>query len=160
MAPADTAELARTSIRRYSKLWPDRKISFRNPEDVSDVRMDAELIGMAISQLVENACRYSWPDTEVRIELGTRDGMAAVTVWNAGTPIAERERERIFDRFYRGMEARRSAPGSGLGLYVARKIARAHGGDLALLNDRTNEVGFRLTLPLSTGEVSGAEREL
>jgi len=160
MLPTDAAELAKRSIRRYSKLWPDRKISFHNLEEVSDVRVDPELIGLAISQLVENACRYSWPDTKVRIELGTQDDMAAVTVWNAGPPIPEGERELIFDRFYRGTEARLSAPGSGLGLYVARKIARAHGGDLALLSDNPDEVGFRLTLPLSAGEVSGAEREL
>jgi two-component system sensor histidine kinase KdpD len=158
LLPADAAELAKGSIRRYSKLWPDRKISFREWEDVSEVRIDPELIGLAISQLVENSCRYSWPETNVRIELGAYAGMAAITVWNAGPPIEGDERERIFERFYRGTEARRRAPGSGLGLYVARKIALAHGGDLVLVNDR-DEVGFRLTMPFSTGEVSGAERE-
>jgi signal transduction histidine kinase len=86
--------------------------------------------------------------------------MAAITVWNAGPPIAVGERDRIFERFYRGTEARRTTPGSGLGLYIARKIARAHGGDLALLDERPDEVGFRLTLPFSTDEVTGAEREL
>jgi two-component system, OmpR family, sensor histidine kinase KdpD len=160
LLPANAAELAKRSIRRYSKLWPDQKISFRELEEVSDVHIDPELIGLAISQLVENACRYSPPDTNVRIELGTHDDMAAITVWNAGPPIAVGERDRIFERFYRGTEARRTTPGSGLGLYIARKIARAHGGDLALLDERPDEVGFRLTLPFSTDEVTGAEREL
>ena len=84
--------------------------------------------------------------------------MAAITVWNDGPPIAEGERDRIFERFYRGTEARRSASGSGLGLYVARKIALAHGGNLALVNDRTSTVGFRLTVPFSTPEASNVER--
>ena len=158
--PTDAAELTQRSVRRYSNLWPGRKIAFKEREEVGDVRIDPDLIDLAISQLVENACRYSSPDTKVRIELATHDGMAAITVWNAGPPIAEGERERIFDRFYRGAKAQRSAPGSGLGLYIARKIARAHGGDLGLLNDRADEVGFRLKLPFSTGEVSGARREL
>ena len=84
----------------------------------------------------------------------------AIIVWNAGPRIAESERDRIFERFYRGTEARRTAPGSGLGLYVARKIARAHGGDLTLLDGTLDEVGFRLTLPFSTHEAPDAEREL
>jgi signal transduction histidine kinase len=150
--PTDAAELAQRAVRRYAKLWPDRKLSFQQSEEVEDVRVDPELIGLTISQLLENACRYSWPDTNVRVELSTRDAMAAIDVWNAGPPIPESERERVFDRFYRGAEARRSAPGSGLGLYVARKIARAHGGDLTLLDSHDGEVGFRLTMPLS-GEV-------
>jgi len=156
----NAAELANRSIRRYAKLWPGRTISFQEREEVREVRLDPELICLAISQVVENACRYSPPDTDVRIELGTHDAMTAITVWNAGPPIAEGERDRIFERFYRGTETRRSVAGSGLGLYVARKIARAHGGELELLRDPADEVGFRLTLPLSTGEDSGAEREL
>jgi signal transduction histidine kinase len=135
-------------------------MSFHEPEEISEVLVDTELIGLAISQLVENACKYSPQDAIVRLELGNHDGMAAVTVWNTGPSIPEGERDHIFERFYRGTEGRRIGPGSGLGLYVARKIALAHGGDLALVDDRTREVGFRLTVPFSTDEVSGAERGL
>ena len=158
LQPTDVAELAIRSVRRYSKLWPDRKISFRQQSEISEVHIDPELIGLAISQLVENACRYSQPDAGVLIEFCAHEEMAAITVWNDGPPIAEGERDRIFERFYRGTEARRSASGSGLGLYVARKIALAHGGNLALVNDRTSTVGFRLTVPFSTPEASNVER--
>jgi two-component system sensor histidine kinase KdpD len=157
--PADASELAQRSVRRYVKLWPDRKISFHEQEEVGELRVDPELVDLAISQLVENACRYSWPDTELRIEIGIQDGMAAITVWNAGPPIPQGDRERIFDRFYRGAEAR-LAPGSGLGLYVARKIALAHGGNLALVDGAVREVGFRLTLPILSSEVADAERAM
>ena len=160
LQPADVAELAAGSVRRFSRLWPDRKISFRQQTEVSEARIDPELIGLAVSQLVENACRYSQPDARVSIEIGAQEGMAAITVWNDGPPIAEGECERIFERFYRGTEAQRTAPGSGLGLYVARKIALAHGGNLALVNDRRSQVGVRLTLPWSTGGASGADREV
>lgn len=146
----DVAELVSRSVRRYSKLWPDRKISCQELDEGSEAHVDPELLGLALSQLVENGCRYSLPDARVLIELGTHESMLAITVWNEGPPIAESERNRIFDRFYRGTVARRTAPGSGLGLYVARKIALAHGGDLALVDNRVSGVGFRLTVPLAT----------
>jgi two-component system sensor histidine kinase KdpD len=152
MEPADAAELAGEEARRYSKIWLDRRISFRKQGEVGEVLADPELIQLAVSQMVENACRYSKPDADVSIELMALDKMAAITVWNEGAPIAESERARIFDRFYRGTAARRMAPGTGLGLYVARKIALAHGGDLALVDGGRDFVGFRLTIPLWTQE--------
>jgi two-component system sensor histidine kinase KdpD len=160
LQPGDAAELIQRCIRRYAKLWPDRTISFLEREEVGDVHIDPELIGLAISQLIENACRYSWPDTHVRVELGNQGDMAGITVRNPGPPIEKAERERIFERFYRGADARRGSPGSGLGLYVARKIARAHAGDLMLLDRETEEVCFLLTVPLSKAEVTDAQREV
>jgi signal transduction histidine kinase len=155
----DLAELAMSYVRRYRKLWPERNIAFRQCGEVGDARIDGDLIGLAISQLVENACRYSEPDAGVLVELCAHQSMAAITVWNDGPPIAESERARIFERFYRGTEARRRTPGSGLGLYVARKIALAHEGDLVLINQERGRVGFRLTMPISISGDSGVERE-
>jgi len=156
----DPAELVGRSIRRYAKLWPDRRISFRRLGEVREASIDPQLIGLAASQLVENACRYSLPDSQVLVELGVFENMGAITVWNDGPPVPEQERDRIFDRFYRGEAARRVAPGSGLGLYIARKIALAHGGDLIMVDNSASRVGFRLTVPLAAREESSAEREL
>jgi signal transduction histidine kinase len=71
---------------------------------------------------------------------------------NSGVPIHAHERTRIFDRFYRGVEAQHLAPGSGLGLYFANKIVQAHGGSMELETQpgATEEgAAFRLTLPLA-----------
>ncbi len=139
------------------KLWPDRQISFRKNGEVGDVRVDPELMSLAISQLLENACKYSRPDARILVELSTGENAAAIDVWNDGDPIPTDERSRIFDRFYRGKDAQRTAAGSGLGLYVARKIALAHGGDLSLMDNGAEGVTFRLTLPVSKSEASVAE---
>jgi signal transduction histidine kinase len=72
-------------------------------------------------------------------------------VWNEGSAIPQTERDRIFERFYRGAAARKLTGGSGLGLFVARKIALAHSGDLALANGPQG-VGFRLTFPAMSAE--------
>jgi two-component system sensor histidine kinase KdpD len=159
----DAAELAEMSAKRYARIWPDRRIFYRRLGGDSEVRVDPELIGLALSQLVENACRYSGPDALVLIEFTEEDRMAAITVWNDGAPIAASERDRIFDRFYRGAAARTVSAGSGLGLFVARKIALAHGGNLNLVDNGTNGksgVGFRLTVPISAKEDSHGEWEV
>jgi two-component system sensor histidine kinase KdpD len=159
----DAAELADMSAKRYSRIWPERRIFFRRLGGDSEVRVDPELIGLALSQLVENACRYSGPDALVLIEFAEEDRMAAITVWNDGAPIPASERDLIFDRFYRGAVARTVAAGSGLGLFVARKIALAHGGNLTLVDSGTNGksgVGFRLTVPISAKEDSHGEWEV
>jgi len=158
----DAAELAGMSAQRYSKIWPDRRIFFRRLDGHSEVRVDPELIGLALSQVLENACRYSRPDALLLLEFAEEEHMAATTVWNDGTPIPASERDRIFDRFYLGTAAVTVAAGSGLGLFVARKIALAHGGDLTLVDSGTNGkrgVGFRLTVPISAREDSDGDWE-
>ena len=70
-------------------------------------------------------------------------------VLSSGTGISAAEKSLIFDRFYRGGEAKR-VPGTGLGLYVARKIALAHGGglDLETAPGKNDGASFRLTIPI------------
>jgi two-component system, OmpR family, sensor histidine kinase KdpD len=110
---------------------------------------DQELLTLALAQLLENAFKYSPPKSTVQIKLESKNGVAAVRVKNHGSFIAPGERERIFDRFYRGAAANRLAPGAGLGLYVARKIAHAHQGSLELEEhgQDAEETTFCLRLP-------------
>jgi len=110
------------------------------------------LIVLALGQLLDNACRYSQPDANVLVEVASEGNTAIITVVNNGTPIPPSEHGRIFGRFYRGTDARQSAPGSGLGLYVARKIALAHGGDITLVDAGPEKVAFRLSLPRAASE--------
>jgi two-component system sensor histidine kinase KdpD len=152
LEPTYASELAARSVRRYARLWPDRQISLREQGEPGTVNADPELAGLAISQLVENACRYSSRDAAVQVAVQSVDGLAAITVRNDGGPIAQHESKHIFERFYRGQEARRNTPGSGLGLYVTRKIAIAHGGDVVLAENGPDHVAFCLTIPLSKSE--------
>ncbi|WP_307579234.1 sensor histidine kinase [Pseudoduganella violaceinigra] len=71
-----------------------------------------------------------------------------IDIANASTGIAPEHRERLFDRFYRGGQAyNRRMSGAGLGLALARELARAHGGDLVLAACTPAQVTFRLTVP-------------
>jgi two-component system sensor histidine kinase KdpD len=115
-----------------------------------EVASDQEILALALAQLLDNATKYSPSHNSVRIGLASKDGMAYVRVSNRGSSVPPVERGRIFERFYRGVAASKLAPGTGLGLYVARKIALAHGGSLDLEDYGPDglETTFCLKLPI------------
>jgi two-component system sensor histidine kinase KdpD len=151
----DVVSLAEQSVDRYSKLRTGRGISLLKSCDSAETIADPELLRLALSQLLENACKYSELGSTITLSIDSHDdNVVAIRVSNTGSSIPSIERHRIFERYYRGSETRNRVSGSGLGLYVARKIALAHHGSLDL-EDRTTAAGttFRLTVPLIKAEV-------
>lgn len=111
---------------------------------------DEELIRRMVVNLVDNACRHTPPDSSVRVELDQTDTGYAVAVKDQGAGIPAEIREKIFERFFRGDASRRSSAreGAGLGLALARWIARAHGGDVTLARSSPAGSTFVVSLPL------------
>jgi two-component system sensor histidine kinase KdpD len=129
-----------------------RRIVLGNHRESVEVMADQELLRLPLNQLIENACKYSPPGATVTITVAQEDDFEAVRVSNTGSSIPPKERQRIFERFYRGAGVAESTPGSGLGLYVARKIALAHGGTLDL-ESADDGVTFCLRIPCAKEEV-------
>lgn len=145
----DVVPLAADAVDQYARLYVNRRISLLRECASCEVIGDPELIRLAVSQLLDNACKYSDDGAAVTLRLSGLRRDLAIHVLSKGVPILPAETERIFDRFYRGTEDHRAAAGSGLGLYVARKIALAHGGSLNLDRDYPYPaVAFCLTLPV------------
>ena len=138
------------TVDQYARGSVTRKISVIKECDSSEVLADPELLRLAISQLLDNACKYSAPGCTITLTISRHNDHIFVRVLSPGNPIPLDERSKIFDRFYRGVDARRNVPGSGLGLYVARKIALALGGSLDLDSEfaLAEGVAFRLMLPI------------
>jgi two-component system, OmpR family, sensor histidine kinase KdpD len=148
----DLAELVSQLAGQYEECWTDRKLSVSQDVPSVEVLADPELLRLAVRQLLDNACKYSNPGAAIKIGIAVQHEVISVGVWNSGSSLSSNERTRIFERFYRGMEARQVAPGSGLGLYVARKILQAHGGSLDLESDDAQNgrgVSFRMTIPIA-----------
>lgn len=141
-------------IGQYRGQSADHPISIKVRRDAPEIKADPELMNLALLQLLDNACKYSMPGSEVRVELNRHGDFAEVMVTNDGCPIREEERERVFERFYRGVATEQGSSGAGLGLYVARKIVRAHGGhlDLDWNHNATGTTTFRIRLPIVEGE--------
>src|SRR5438132_2810 len=108
---------------------------------------------LIVQNLLENAGKYNRSGGRIKIEAQEKNGEVVVTVGNTGEAIAPSEQEHIFERFHRGSE--KSASGHGLGLSLARQLARLHGGDLRLVrsaNDWTEfEVRFSVAQPSPDG---------
>lgn len=99
--------------------------------------------------LSENALKYSPPGTAVILRCRIEPGRLELEVQDHGPGIPEPEKERIFQMFYRlGEEDRRETKGSGLGLYLAREIARRNGGDIRVGDAEPHGALFTLQLPL------------
>jgi signal transduction histidine kinase len=152
----DLAATIADTVDYYKKLSTNRHISVVTECDSTEVLADPELVRLAVSQLLDNACKYSAPGCTITLSVARLGDHLSVRVLSPGTPIPSSERSKIFDRYYRGSDARRNVPGSGLGLFVARKIALALGGSLDLDTELgvADGVAFRLMLPVPENERS------
>jgi two-component system OmpR family sensor kinase len=108
------------------------------------VQADENELYDALKNVVENAIRYA-PDSPVDVEIRREDGSVRVTVADAGPGMNSTDRDRAFDRFYRG-EARGTAEGSGLGLSIAKRAVERFGGTIDL--DSAPGRGTRVTMTL------------
>ena len=127
-----------------------RDLRVEMPASLPPLVIDAELAALALRQLVDNALKFSPPGTPILIQGSARDGLVTMRVRDQGSGIAVRDRERIFDKFFRRHAVRDQVPGSGLGLYVAREIMRAHGGNVWV----EDEPGTCFALTIPAGEDS------
>jgi signal transduction histidine kinase len=141
----DLTELAAAEADRIALLAPAMTVRVEGPP--TRVSADPGRITQILANLLENARRYGPPDGTVRIAVSAEGVSAVVDVVDEGPGIPPDDRERVFDRLVRLDDARsRDAGGAGLGLPIARALARAHGGELRVV-DTAGGAHLRLTLP-------------
>ena len=112
------------------------------------VNADDSMLRQVLGNMVSNAIKYNLEKGWVRIDARRLQGYVVITVSNSSHGIPAEVRDRIFERFFRADASHnRNIEGTGLGLSLAREIARAHGGDLTLAVGAKNDVHFKLVLP-------------
>lgn len=112
------------------------------------VKGDRDLLTQVLQNLFSNAIKYNLPDGWMKIHARNQDKKVLITISNASCEIHASDKQRIFDRFYRGDPARtRKVEGTGLGLSLAREITLAHDGKLTLDATAPNQTAFTLSLP-------------
>lgn len=148
----EVGEILEVMVEDVELLSPDLPVKIALDEGLV-VRGDRDLLTQVIQNLIDNAIKYNLPEGApgrwLSITGRRQVSSVQVTVANASRGIAKEERDRIFDRFYRGDVSRnRKREGFGLGLSLSREIARAHKGELRLDATRTGETAFTLVLPV------------
>ena len=116
---------------------------------VDVVRGDAERLRQVVANLVENAVKYSPVGTPVRLRLGQTDGAVIVAVSDSGPGIPAEDHTLIFEKFGRAAGGG-AKPGTGLGLFIARSIAEAHGGTLDVSSTPGLGATFTLSVPVGS----------
>ena len=122
-------------------------IGFRKKRTGAQVHATAEFrrVLQILLNLVTNAIRYSPDGTSVTIAIAERGNISAVSVLDQGAGISDKDQEKVFAKFER--LGRSGDGGSGLGLYISRRLARFMGGDLSIEPNQQNGAKFTLTLP-------------
>ncbi len=136
-----------SAVEDARTLAPNLGISVDVPAGVN-VTADPDLLTQVLQNLMTNAVKFNQSNGRIEVALTSNHRNVILAVANTGAAIAEADRERIFERFYRGDASHnRRVDGTGLGLSLSREIARAHGGELVLAQSGNGWNRFRLTLP-------------
>jgi signal transduction histidine kinase len=156
MLEFDAAEAAHGVAELYEPLADEKGLTLKVETDASlPVRGNRELVTQALANLVDNAIKYAGgngaeaggPPAEILIETTNDGDHVRLSVSDCGPGIPEGDRERVVTRFVR-LERSRSEPGAGLGLSLVSAVARLHGGELVL---EDNKPGLKVTLVLPRG---------
>lgn len=141
-------EILDEALRHINRRGTDRRIIVENERDYVLVHADAKLIVQVLINLIDNAVKYTPPESEVRISVREEDGMVHVSVADNGPGIPDDAKDKVFEMFYTGAthasDSRRSL---GLGLSLCKSIVNAHGGTISLRDNHPSGAIFEFTLP-------------
>lgn len=144
------SSLVSGALREMKSLTDGREINLSLSEDLPPVWVDAEMIQMVITHLLDNALKYSPSGTAVSVRAQLSDGRVTVSIANQGPGIPVDEQSSIFEKFYRGKNDR-NLKGTGMGLAIAREIMAAHGQQIWVASQPGKGAEFFVSLPLARG---------
>jgi two-component system, OmpR family, sensor histidine kinase KdpD len=141
--------LVAVALRKMKPLTEGREVNVSIADALPLVWVDADLIQIVITHLLDNALKYS-PSGCISVSAEISEGHVIVSVTDQGPGITEEEQPRIFEKFYRGGRDS-SLKGSGLGLAIAREIIRAHGESIWVSSTLGDGSRFFFSLPIAEG---------
>jgi signal transduction histidine kinase len=151
-APTAVEPLIRDTLEAFAYPLAQQgfTVDVRVAPDLPEVVMDADAVGQALANLVDNAIKYSAGRRALTVEARVADGRLALSVADAGIGIPAAEQGRIFEKFYRaGRSETEGRRGSGVGLALVKHVAEAHGGTVAVESRPGEGSRFTLRLPVA-----------
>ena len=143
-AGGETVNLADVVRECARQTFPGASGAEISAPDEALVRGDEELLRIAVENLLDNAKKFKQPGCPARVTVEVAADWVRVSVTSPGARVAAEERDHLFERFYRGAQARAAHEGHGLGLALARHIARLHGGEAECASGPDEDARFDL----------------
>jgi two-component system, OmpR family, sensor histidine kinase KdpD len=150
--PSPIDELIESVLNRLRPLLKDRPVDMRVGEDVPEVPMDVVEIDQVLTNLIENAIKFTPPRSPISLMAVGSSDCVRVTVSDRGPGIPKEDRARIFQPFEQGDN---SSSGTGLGLAICQAIAEAHGGRMWVSDNPQGGAAFTFELPSEPPSVAG-----
>jgi K+-sensing histidine kinase KdpD len=138
----DLSDLVGDVVKGFASRYPERQVQCSVQENI-EVEGDAMLLKLLLSNLLENANKYSPKNKPISLHLDETEKRICLVVMDEGSGIPEEERKAVFEKFYRiGNEQTRKTQGTGLGLYICQKIVKDHGGDISIKDNSPSGTKF------------------
>jgi two-component system, OmpR family, sensor histidine kinase KdpD len=150
LEPCAIEEVIDAARKDCSAALGAHSIRVQVPLGLPAVRADLRLVKKALTQLLENACKYSPSEEPITVSVEMNGDSVMTSVIDRGNGIDAHEQHLIFDELYRGKEQRHLVQGTGMGLPIAKAIVEAHGGSLSVISDRGRGSVFSFTLPIDS----------
>jgi len=147
--PHQIREAVDNAIKNSQQALRGHPVETSIPPNIPSLRMDLERITEVISQLLDNAGKYSSPETPIRVTVELEGSEVITSVADQGNGIDEMEQEMIFEKFYRGRDQRMMIPGTGMGLPIAKAIVELHGGKIGVISQLGRGSVFHFSLPVA-----------
>jgi len=140
-------EVVQDAVDKSKAVLAHHQVDVLLPDDLPAVRIDPDRISEVVAQLLENAAKYSAPDSPIHIRAEVKNRMLMTSVADRGPGIDDFEQALIFEKFYRGRDQRLQVQGTGMGLAIAKAIVEAHGGQIGVTSQLGHGSVFYFTLP-------------
>lgn len=155
--PTDLLDLVNAAVNQASEGTCHHEMKINVSADPPLVSLDAVLIAQVLTNLLDNACKYSPPASPITISARLAENQVAFSVQDGGIGIPDEDLERVFDKFYR-VRRQETISGTGLGLSICRGIVEAHGGRIWAKNNPDRGVTVSFMLPLDSAPDRQGER--
>lgn len=161
--PIDLAQLVADEIDALGSNAASRDLSFsyKKPKGIPLLMLDENKIQQVIMNFADNALYYSKEASTIQVTLKKVDGMVEFSVKDSGIGVPKDQQDQLFNKFFRATNARQQRPdGTGVGLFLAKKVIDAHGGEIVFTSKENKGSTFGFRLPIEKLRASGDTNEL
>jgi two-component system sensor histidine kinase KdpD len=146
--PHSIREAIDSAIKETRQALQQHEVDLKVPDNLPLIKMDVGRVSEVLVHLLENAAKYSPPNTPIHLVVEVRDnGEVLTSVADHGPGIDDMEQDMVFEKFYRGRSQRTTVQGTGMGLAIAKAIVELHRGSIGVRSQAGRGSVFFFSLP-------------